>query len=363
MQIALIILSVILVLIILFLMFRLVRLVKASYKTKEKTVPPRERDYNQLNAIFMLAFLIVGMMVLAWYTFTASEQFLIVTASEHGKIIDQLIFITLIITGAVFLITQALLFFFAYYYRFKPQRQAYYFPINYRMELIWTVVPAITFIALFILGLNATTKIREAPDDESVVLEIVGQQFSWMVRYPGSDHELGNFDFRLIDTENNLGLDFSDPASLDDFMPRQIVIPKGKQVELKIRSRDVIHSVFLPHFKVKMDAVPGMPTRFKFTPTISTEEMRMATGNPEFDFELACTELCGRGHFAMKYIVKVVEPEEFEQWYASQKPWLAGHPDYISKVPDQIKPLAQRIIDDSEREEEGLQDYKIGVSN
>jgi cytochrome c oxidase subunit 2 len=255
-----------------------------------------------------------------------------------------MIYITFLITGFVFVITQVLLFFFAFKYRHKKNRKAYYFPINYRLEIIWTAIPAITFIGLFILGYRASKTILSPADPEAQHIEIMGQQFSWMVRYPGEDQKLGDFDFRLVDTENNMGINFADKASLDDFIPMQMVLPVNTPVELKIRSRDVIHSVFLPHFRVKMDAVPGMPTRFKFTPTITTEEMREKLEDPDFDYELACTELCGRGHFSMKMMVKVVEQEEFANWYANQDPWLTKHPEYLAKVPKSLKQTAYAII-------------------
>src|SRR5690606_796689 len=118
----------------------------------------------------------------------------------------------------------------------------------------------------------------------------------------------------------------------------------NRAVELKIRSRDVIHSVFLPHFRVKMDAVPGMPTRFKFIPTTTTEEMRRKLNNPDFNYELACAELCGRGHFAMKFILRVVEEEEYREWYASQVPWLAKNPGYLRNAPEELRTKAYQLI-------------------
>ena len=100
----------------------------------------------------------------------------------------------------------------------------------------------------------------------------------------------------------------------------------------KIRARDVLHSVFLPHFRQKMDAVPGMPTNFWFTPIYTTDEMKSITGNPDFKYELACTEVCGKGHFGMKFLLVVDEPEDFENWYSSQESFLKKNPDYLAKV-------------------------------
>jgi len=120
----------------------------------------------------------------------------------------------------------------------------------------------------------------------------------------------------------------------------ELHLPKGKNVHLQIRSRDVIHSVFLPHFRVKMDAVPGMPTTFWFKPTISTAEMRVITKNPEFNYELACTEVCGRGHYAMRFLVIVDEPADYEKWKASQKGWASLNADYVAtKAPKALTDL------------------------
>ena len=109
---------------------------------------------------------------------------------------------------------------------------------------------------------------------------------------------------------------------------------------MKIRAKDVLHSVFLPHFRVKMDAVPGMPTQFKFVATKTTAEMRDEVGNQNFNYELACTEICGRGHFSMKMTVIVEEEEQYEAWKRSQEAWLKQNPDYMEKVPTALKESA-----------------------
>lgn len=333
---------------IIYMLARLRKLVSSTRLKKQGEEPVEAFDVTpasqKINGTLMLGFLIVGLVAVIWSAVALSKDFLPPAVTEHGVAIDNLILITLIITGIVFFVTQIALFYFSFRYRKEKNTKAYFFPINYRMEIIWTVIPAVTFIVFFILGSKAAQEIYEAPPEDAVVLEIVGQQFSWMVRYPGADGKLGDFDFRMIDAQNSFGLDLSDEASFDDFTPMQMVIPKNRTVELKIRSRDVIHSVFIPHFRVKMDAVPGMPTRFKFIPTATTEEMREKLGNPDFNYELACAELCGRGHFAMKFIIRVVEEEEYRQWYDSQVPWLAKNPVYLREVPEEIRSKAYQMI-------------------
>jgi cytochrome c oxidase subunit 2 len=244
------------------------------------------------------------------------------------------------ITGVVFIITQVLLFYFSWRYQHSTERKALFFPENNRLELIWTFVPAIVLTALVVYGLVVWNKVMAPAPENAEVIEIMGYQFAWKVRYPGKDETLGAYDFRKIDATNEFGLDFSDRATFDDFTPRELHLPKGQPVEFRIRARDVLHSVFAPHFRLKMDAVPGMPTRFWFVPTKTTEEIRIETGNPDFNYEIACTEVCGRGHFSMRLLVVVEEPEVYEKWKSEQTPWLSKNPEYMAQVPENLKELA-----------------------
>jgi cytochrome c oxidase subunit 2 len=194
---------------------------------------------------------------------------------------------------------------------------------------------------LIFKGLETWNAITDPASKEAEVIELVAQQFAWTARYPGKDKELGKFDFRLIDASNEFGLNLAeDPNTYDDFKAAQLHLPKGKEVLLKIRAKDVLHSVYLPHFRVKMDAVPGMSTHFKFTPTKSTADMRLETHNPEFNYELACAEICGKGHFSMRLIVIVDEPAEYEKWKSEQESWLKQNPDYMKFVPEKYKEMA-----------------------
>ncbi len=324
-----------LLLLIIYLIFRAVTLILSVNRRASDT-----DSGNRINAILMIIFLTGGMGLIFWYSNKASAHFLPESASVHGVWIDELFETTLLITGIVFVITQTLLFYFSYRYQHKPGRKALFYPHNNKLEITWTVVPAIVFIALFVAGLDAWSKITSKAPDDAVVIEIVGQQFSWIVRYPGEDGTLGAYDYRLTDGVNSFGMDFTDRASFDDFTPPQLHIPKGKPVLLKIRAKDVMHSVYLPHFRLKMDAVPGMPTMFHFVARFTTQEMRDKLGDQEFNFELACAELCGRAHFAMRLMVVVEEEEDFYAWYKAQKPWLSENPEYLSKVPGTLKEWA-----------------------
>ena len=190
-------------------------------------------------------------------------------------------------------------------------------------------------------GLKVWSDITSKPPEDAEVIEVFGQQFAWVPRYTGADNRLGNFDYRKISNDNKLGVDFADESALDDFIPREIHLPKGKTVHFKIRARDVLHSVYAPHFRLKMDAVPGMPTSFHFVPTKTTAEMRIETGNPEFNYELACAEVCGKGHFAMRLLIVVDEPADYEKWKAEQTSLIAQNEALFELVPDDKKELAK----------------------
>ena len=321
-------LGVVLILAVLYLLFRLGGAVAVVKKTDEK----RETPANNINALLLLVFFFIGTFLFIWFDREAEEHLLPV-ASEHGVWTDQLFWITMGVITLVFLVTNFILFWFAFRYRFRENRVAKYYPENNKLEIIWTVVPAIVLTLLVFAGFRTWSDIMypEAPEGATIV-EIKAKQFAWEIRYPGKDGQLGVYDYRLIDATNQFGIDFTDEAAMDDFMPRKIYLPKGQPVEFKIRAVDVLHSVFAPHFRLKMDAVPGMPTRFLFKPTKTTAEMRLETGNPEFEYELACTEICGRGHFAMKMLIEVLEPAEYEAWYAEQKPWAESNLDYVKEA-------------------------------
>ncbi len=290
----------------------------------------RETSANNINAILLPVMFIVGLIAVFWYNGEAVDHFLPESASEHGHWTDDMFWITTVIISLVFVITNFVLFYFAFKYRFKEDRKATFYPENNKLEIIWTVIPAIVLTILVLAGLRVWTDITQSEVPENAMhIELKAKQFAWEVRYPGKDNEFGNYDFRMIDATNQFGIDFTDQSAYDDFMPRKVYLPKGRPVFLRIRAVDVLHSVFLPHFRVKMDAVPGMQTQFLFTPTISTDEMREKTGNPEFDYELACTEICGRGHFAMRMVVVVLEEDEYDKWYAEQEPWAKANMEYV----------------------------------
>lgn len=336
MVISVILIGSLLIIVILAIVYRIHSLVDIARGTHKK----RASGNNRINAVLLFLFLIVGVASIVWFSFSWFDDYHLPVASEHGKATDSLFWITIAVTMIVFFITQILLFYFSYRYRYKEKREALYYPENNKLEIIWTLVPAVVLALLIFGGLKVWNNIMDDPPEEAEVVEIMGYQFAWRTRYPGNDNQLGAYDFRLVDAVNSFGMDFRDRASFDDFTPREIHLPKGKPVLFKIRSRDVLHSVYAPHFRLKMDAVPGMPTSFWFVPIKSTEEMRQETGNPDFNYEIACAEVCGRGHFSMRMLVVVEEPEAYEKWKSEQESWLSKNPEYLTQVPEDLKELA-----------------------
>ncbi len=336
-KIALIIIIGALVLVASVLLFKLLQLLQ------KKKSPPKNNNNQQ--ASLLLSFLIIGLAIFFWYSYTRFSQYTLPVASVHGVLMDRLFWITTVVTGIVFITTQTLLFFFSHKYRFQQKKKATYHTGNLTLEIFWTIIPTLVLTVLMFFGLKLWNTITQPPKESiknTTVIEIVGQQFSWKARYPGKSKKLGAYDYRLIDPVNELGIDFNDENSFDNFVSNVLYLPKGKPVLFKIRSKDVLHSVYLPHFRVKMDAVPGMPTRFWFIPNKSTEDMRESLQNKNFNFELACAEICGRGHFSMKMIVKVLEPEAYETWVQSQKSFLYKNPTYLKKVPVHLQTKAKK---------------------
>ncbi|NLR59616.1 cytochrome c oxidase subunit II [Chitinophaga polysaccharea] len=290
-----------------------VSILKGEKKAREQS--------NRINGFLLIAFLVLGLIGVYYCNDLLKGKILGESASVQGEGVDTLIYVTLAITGIVFVITQILLFWFAFKYQEKEGRKAFYFPHNNKLEVIWTVIPAIALTVLVAFGLKHWFQLTsDAPKDAQVV-EVTGKQFNWIFRYPGKDGQLGRRDFKAIDpgAGNELGMDWNDPLNKDDFMPTEVHLVVGKPVKFIIGSRDVIHDVGLPHFRMKMDAVPGIPTTLWFTPKYTTKQMKEKTGNPDFTYEISCDQMCGSGHYSMRGVIVVETQEEFDAWAAKQK--------------------------------------------
>jgi cytochrome c oxidase subunit 2 len=278
-----------------------------------------------------IAFLLVAMFVLGlWGIWECHNYFkdmmLPIAACKTGERYDAMFNTTVVVTGIVFLLTQAVLFWFCFKYQASDKRTTYFFAHSNKLELIWTTIPAIAMAVLVAIGLRNWYEVTSPAPAEATVIEIVGKQFNWLIRYPGKDNELGKRDFRKINDANNvLGLDWSDPHNSDDIIAQngEMHVVVGKPVKLVIGSRDVIHDVGLPHFRMKMDAVPGITTTLWFTPTITSDSMKLITKNPNFVYEIACDQLCGKGHYAMRGTIIVETQAQYDKWMASQSSYYA----------------------------------------
>jgi len=300
-----------------------------------------QRSYtnqSRINGYLLLGFLTMMMAGSAYCFKWLMPVMLPKAASIHGAKTDDLFNITMVIILIVFVITQVALFYFAYRYNESRVEEAYFYAHNNTLEVVWTIIPTIVLTGLIAMGMYEWFSIfnKDGRDKNMMVIEATGKQFNWMIRYSGKD---GKFGKRIIDQAqitptNELGIDWDDPNSHDDFMSDKLYLVKDKPVLMKLGAQDVIHSFFLPHFRVKMDCVPGTPTEFYFTPTMTTEEMRQYLStqpwwqatNPEtnqprwqtFKYELACAELCGKSHYGMEREVIVVTQKEYDEWLNKQ---------------------------------------------
>jgi cytochrome c oxidase subunit 2 len=279
---------------------------------------------NRINAFLFIVFLVLGLAGAYWCNELFYDKTLLgkPAASEHGEKIDTMMWLTLGITGIVFFLTQILLFWFSWKYQYTEKRKAFYYPHNNKLELLWTVVPALFLTVLVGFGLYYWFGITKAAPKDAQVVEITGKQFNWLVRYPGKDGVLGRKNYRLTDASNGnaLGVDWEDGASHDDLEATEVHLVVNKPVKFVINAQDVIHDVGLPHFRLKMDAVPGIPTTIWFTPKYTTAEMKNITGNKDFVYEISCDQMCGSGHYSMKGIIVVETQEEYNAWIGEKKP-------------------------------------------
>jgi cytochrome c oxidase subunit 2 len=240
-------------------------------------------------------------------------------ASTHGGQIDNVIgwthiFMLVLFVGWVSFFVYALIRFrrsrnpVANYTAVKSHASSY-------LEVGVFVVEVILLFG-FSIPLWAARVDRLPPESEALVVHVTGEQFAWNIHYAGPDRVFGRTDIKLLDLQSNpLGVDRSDPAAKDDITTlNQLYLPANKPIIVKLRSKDVIHSFGVPEFRVKQDAIPGLTIPIWFVPNVTTAEMRTRTGNAEFQYEIACAQLCGLGHYRMRGFVTVVTPEEFQKW-------------------------------------------------
>jgi cytochrome c oxidase subunit 2 len=307
---------------------------------------------NKLNGYLMMVFLafiyILSIVcVVKWGDLPLMSN----SASEHGEQVDNLMIISMALIFFVQIVTQFVLHYFAFKYRGEKGRKALFFADNNTLEAIWTIIPTIVLAGLIIYGLFTWTEIMDLnEDDDPLIVELYAQQFNWKARYAGEDNVLGKANVRLIDIDraNILGIDEADPNAEDDVITTELHLPVGRPVIFKMRSQDVLHSAYMPHFRAQMNCVPGMITQFGFTPTITTEAMRQSQdiidkveninrirrenkesilerGQDlvyEFDYLLICNKICGKSHYNMQMKIIVETEEEYKAWIKEQKVFI-----------------------------------------
>lgn len=317
---------------------------------KDDSQVASEKD-NDLQGKLMFAFLVFIYLVTIYSFVSYTKVLLPDSASEHGYTYDKLMLISFLVIFFVQTVTQALLHYFAYKYRGINGRKASFITHNNKLELVWTVIPAIVLFVLILYGMTTWSDIMNFEDDEdALVVELYAAQWNWKARYAGDDNVLGDANVRFLndfDGRNSVGIDSSDPNGLDDVVVTQeFHLPVNRKVIFKIRSQDVLHSAYMPHFRAQMNAVPGMITEFSFTPTVTTAEMRL---NPEvvskvnrinkirydnsqeliakgeealepyqFDYLLLCAKICGASHYNMQMKIVVESEKDFNKWLNDQ---------------------------------------------
>ena len=330
--------------------WQMVKIFDLAQANKDLSQIANDTD-NKVNGYLMLAFLgFIYAITIVSFALWGDLPLTSNSASEHGPEIDRLMIISMVVIFIVQTITQFLLHYFAFKYKGEKGRKALFYADNDKLEFIWTIIPVIVLAGLIMYGLFTWTDIMNIDEeDDPMVVELYAQQFNWKARYAGEDNVLGKANVRLInlDNANILGLDEADPNAQDDIITTELHLPVGRPVLFKMRSQDVLHSAYMPHFRAQMNCVPGMITQFSFTPTVTTEEMRLnpdiyekvrninkirvnkskklqAKGEEpldpyEFDYLLLCNKICGKSHYNMQMKIIVESEEDYKEWIKEQK--------------------------------------------
>ena len=330
--------------------WQITKIFELSQPKKINTQIANDND-NNWNGQLMFAFLIFIYAITLFSFWKWGDVLLPDASSEHGIEYDNLLWISFAIIFFTQTITQALLHYFAYKYRGEKGKKALFYADNDRLEAIWTIIPVIALAGLILYGLYTWTDIMTIEEnDDALVVELYAQQFNWKARYAGDDGVLGDANVRFLqdfDGKNLVGIDATDPNGFDDVVVQELHLPAGREVIFKMRSQDVLHSAFMPHFRAQMNCVPGMITEFAFTPTVTTEEMRqtddikakvkkinairrensnalLAKGEEPlepyvFDYLLLCNKICGASHYNMQMKIVVETPKEFQKFMTNQQ--------------------------------------------
>jgi len=381
---------------------RVYELTSELRENKEEEIDVKD---NKFNGRMMLLFMVFLFSFFAWQIYKFAPSMLPESASEHGVALDELLNFNWWIIIIVFILTHILLFWYCYKYYYRPDRKAAWFPHNNKLEMVWTVVPAVVLAVIIIYGLKVWNEIMVDPEEEDFVVELYSKQFDWTARYTGDDNTLGSADFNLISGTNPLGIFTKEAVAekvieldgiiaqlkkdtaekvlhentieeigdkiarltrhrnraerlgkinmtdgADDITVKgEFHLPVGKIVKFVFRSQDVIHSAFMPHFRAQMNTVPGMVTSFTMKPILTTVEMREKLGDENFTYMLMCNKICGATHFNMKMDIIIESEEEFNTWLKAQKTFAAKKVEETDVTPadgeessrDEDKPIAE----------------------
>lgn len=390
------ILAVLIIALVVIAIAQLSRIHQLSNKIRNKKEEDISDAENRFNARLMFLSIFVYFGFVIWQMIVWGPLMLPEAASEHGVAIDNLFTFNWIILLPVFFGMHILLFYFSSKYYYRKGKKAYYYPHNNKLEFIWTIVPSITLAGIIIFGLITWNKIQHTTTENPMQIELYAKQFDWTARYTGNDGEMGNANYLLISGTNPLGVMTSETideklaeykgeiekleASLNEVLPDskreeledkvqlyrrfearimdfrntksnlnagkddklvkgELHIPVGQEVEFLIRAQDVIHSAFMPHFRMQMNAVPGEITRFVMIPTITTAEMRVKMDDPEFNYILLCNKICGAAHYNMQMDVIIESQADYDRWIGEQKVFIAEQIEDIEKEEKQIADL------------------------
>lgn len=404
------ILLLLVILLTIFTCFRLMKVFDLAAKLRGREPYEISETENNINALLML-FSVVGLSSMFFYlnsNFYDPSTFL-PNASKHGIEVDKLLKINFIVISIAFLLCQVLLSWFAYKYRYNKKRRATHFAHSTKLELIWTILPAVVLVFLIGKGLIVwNLQMWPENDPNKLTIEIYSRQFDWTARFAGDDKTLGDANFTMIADDNILGVitpetidkqlvkcqkDLKELDSLlkysfpnekkykdlkkarrrknfqiqrviefknkskdteyktgydDVVLQQEIHIPVDRTIELMFRSQDVIHSAYFPHFRVQMYTVPGVQTKFTFVPIVTTAAMRAKLGKPTFDYILYCNNICGAAHFNMQMKIVVDTPEDYAKWMKEQKTFRASlFPEEIIEVKDSATATVDTLKVDS----------------
>ncbi|MEP0842988.1 MAG: cytochrome c oxidase subunit II [Phycisphaerae bacterium] len=260
-------------------------------------------------------------------------------ASAHGGRIDALFTLIFVVTVATMILVFAFLAYLLVKYRHRAGRRVAYVHGNHRLEVLWTLTPAVMLVVMGILSLRVWADVSLNPPDSSgdvTEVEVLAQQFQWNVRYPGKDRRFGTpDDFYTFDPKHEV----------KSLLPNRVTVPVGRPVKIYLMSKDVLHSFFLPHMRMKRDAVPGLRGVIYFTPT--------RTGR----FDLACAELCGPQHYSMAGMFEVLSQEQYDAWYQERLDEVAeqiGEP--AAEEPTTEEPASSEPAAEEGKTQEGKAD-------